>query len=252
MHKFIRNIIERLRRFIQRWTRDTAGETAPPIRRDEASLAVTFLDRFGTAVLTRSGILFQGIRYHDRAIAEMLLHDLSCLESGSHARAKVTIKWDPSDVASISVWNRAARPRPRWVTVPIADAGFREGTSFRQYEHIRQFAKDRHLAFSTEEERRDACERIRQHWEKLASRPPVRASRQSPSDVDPWADPLDDLIMDNIVDAEIDTAPSDADGIPKRRRPSKATVANVKRAKASKKVETSATPMPRLPDTERK
>lgn len=244
MHKFIRNIIERLRSFIRRGNRDSTCDTATPIGRDEASLAATCIDRFRTAVLTRSGILFKGIRYHNQTITEMLLDDLSPLESGPHARAKVTIKWDPSDVRSIGVWNCAASPYPRWVTVPFVDRSISEKLSFAHHESVREFAKAQFLAFRTEEERSEARERLRQHWEKLADLSPIRENRRSPSDADPWGDPLDDLIIDNTVAAEIATSAANRNS-PRGRKPSKAAADKAKRTRATKEAETTKARKPR-------
>jgi putative transposase len=257
MHKFLRDIIARLRRCVQGGLRDTTGpafgDTANPIR-DQIDHEID-LGRFNTAVLTRVGILFGGIQFHSQAITDMLLNELSRFDTKSNARVKVFIKWDPFDASAISVWNRAGRPHPRWVTIPIADAVVGRRLSFTHHAAVREFAKAHDLACSTEEERSEARERLRQHWKKLADRPPVRENRQAPRDVDPWDGPLHSDVRFTFDDplAWIEEAPFVADErSPRGRKPSKAAIAKTKRTKKRKKAETAATPTPRLPDTERK
>jgi hypothetical protein len=89
--------------------------------------------------------------------------------------------------------------------------GAAQRLSFAHHADVRNFAKTHDLAFLAEEQRSEAFERLRRHWEKLA-RPPIREGRQSPGDADLWGDPLDDLIIDNMVGTEIATAPSDDNG----------------------------------------
>ncbi len=181
MKNFIRTCIERLRRFI-RGKRDTAEQApeyaAGPIR-GEVDLDAD-RGRFNTAVLTRSGIRFKGMQYHQQSVTEMLLDDISRFDSKSGARAKVTINWDPSDASRISVWNRAARPGPHWVTLPIGGDVTGERLSFADHVAIREFAKKHDLVFNTDEERSEARELLRQHWQEFAARPAVRENRQSP------------------------------------------------------------------------
>ena len=168
MRNFIRNIIDRLRDFIRADAHDTTepavNDSTRPIP-DEVDFDVD-RSRSSIVVLTRSGIRFKGLRYNSPAVAEMLVR----MRSGD--RVKVRIK-DPSDASSIFVWDSSDRPTPRWITVGIADAPTK-----LSFARLRDFARKQELAFSTEAERSEALERLKQHWKKLAEQLPIGESRQ--------------------------------------------------------------------------
>ena len=168
MRNFIRNIIDRLRGFIRADAHDTTEPTvndSPHPIPDEADFDLD-RSRSSIVVLTPSGIRFKGLRYNSPAVAEMLLR----MKSGD------CVKVDPSDASGIFVWDSSALPTPRWITVGIVDAPTK--LSFAQHPRLRDFAREQELAFSTEAERSEALERLKQHWKKLAEQPPIGESRQ--------------------------------------------------------------------------
>lgn len=224
MRNFIRSIIERLRPFMQR----ELPTTQPPA-------GAGSVERFDSAVLTPAGVRFKGIRFHDQADTAMLLD--------AHARngeryPKVVVKYDPSTVANISIWNGSARPHPTWVTLPVADPDLRKDVSFLQHEHMRRFAKDHDLAFSTEADRAKARQLLREHWGQLANQSPIIRETRASRNVDPWDRPLEDefaLTADDVVDVEIDPLQTSSEETrPRGRKPCKPILVKANRAKPRK------------------
>ncbi|MCA1411710.1 Mu transposase C-terminal domain-containing protein [Bradyrhizobium sp. NBAIM20] len=217
MRNFIRNIINGLRGFIRNEARETAqepvaGETIPAL--DEPVPAIVPAGSH-LATLTPAGILFKGIRYYNSALANML--------AGTKARMRVEARIkDPSDASSIFVWDDTARPAPRWITVPAVDI---PAMSFAEHARLRDFARNKDLAFITEADRAKARELLREHWEKLAGGMPMRGSRQVRRDAD-----------DDIVKVELDQGDA-AEPSPRERKQSKAAIAKTTRTKRLKTAE---------------
>jgi putative transposase len=229
------------------------------------------LGRVDTATISGAGIKFKNMRWHDEAVTTMLLNDLVRFENKrsqsqltyGQARARVVVKWNPADTSSISVWNRGGEPHPYWVTMPNADPEFLKGLSFWHHDRLREFAKAKDLEFSTEEQRWDAYNRLRNHWEKLAGQMPMRESRQARRglawhlgqfDDTTFNEPIE-ITLDDIKDVEVEASTAglnkvEPEGVPdelaaalldrdnkaaKGRTPSKTTVAKIKRKKAENK-----------------
>jgi hypothetical protein len=95
-------------------------------------------------------------------------------------------------------------------TVGIADAPTK--LSLAPHARLRDFARKQELAFSTEAERSEALERLKQHWKKLAEQPPIGESRQQLRAVD----------LSNPTEDEADIA--DILKRPRGRRPSKPAI----------------------------
>lgn len=231
------------------------------------------LGRVDTATISGSGIKFKNMRWHDESVTSLLLNDLVRLEKKrsqdprtfGQSRARVIVKWNPADTGSISVWNRGGEPKPYWVTMPNADPEFLKGLTFWHHDRIREFAEAKGLEFSTEEQRWDAFNRLRRHWETLAGQMPMRKSRQARRGLafelgqfdDTTANEPIDITLDDIrdVEAEASTAglnKAEPEGVPdqlaaelldrdntpnKGRTPSKAAVAEGQKTKNRKKAE---------------
>jgi putative transposase len=231
------------------------------------------LGRVDTATISGNGIKFKNMRWHDESVTSLLLNDLVRLEKKrsqdprtfGQSRARVIVKWNPADTGSISVWNRGGEPKPYWVTMPNADPEFLKGLTFWHHDRIREFAEAKGLEFSTEEQRWDAFNRLRRHWETLAGQMPMRKSRQARRGLafelgqfdDTTANEPIDITLDDIrdVEAEASTAglnKAEPEGVPdqlaaelldrdnepnKGRTPSKATTAKGQRTKKRKKAE---------------
>jgi putative transposase len=231
------------------------------------------LGRVDTATISGNGIKFKNMRWHDETVTTALLNDLVRYEKKrsqdprtfGQSRARVIVKWKPSDASSISVWNRGGEPRPYWVTMPNADPEFLKGLSFWHHDQIREFAKAKDLEFSTEEQRWDAFNRLRNHWETLAGRMPMRETRQARRGLAWEFGQFDDttvnepiaITLDDIKDAEVEASTAglnkvEPEGVPdqvaaelldrdnepnKGRTPSKVTIAKGQRTKTRKKAE---------------
>jgi hypothetical protein len=156
-------------------------------------------------------------------------------------------------------------PRPYWVTMPNADPEFLKGLSFWHHDQIREFAKAKDLEFSTEEQRWDAFNRLRNHWETLAGQMPMRETRQARRGLAWEFGQFDDttvnepiaITLDDIKDAEVEASTAglnkvEPEGVPdqvaaelldrdnepnKGRTPSKVTIARGQRTKTRKKAE---------------
>ncbi|GAB9109860.1 Mu transposase C-terminal domain-containing protein [Bradyrhizobium diazoefficiens] len=237
MRKFITDIIERIGRFIGR---RPSAETDPMPRAVDGEAGIRIPPgRLDTAVLTKAGILLNGIRYQSAALAELPL------KSGSHRR--IAIKWNPDDASQIQVLDRALPGEIKWITVQAADIPGE--MSFAEHARVREFAKTHDLAFSTESERAEAFERLKRHWEKLAGRPSVRARRIASEWNGPVGDEVDiiDLPSESIMETPL---------APKARlcgrKSDKAAVLKAKRTKTRKATEAKAKAPTRTSRTKRK
>lgn len=229
------------------------------------------LGRVDTATISGNGIKFRNMRWHDESLTSLLLNDLVRYETKrsqdprtfGQSRARVIVKWNPADASSISVWNRGGEPNPYWVTMPNVKAEALKGLTFWHLDRIREFAEEQDLEFSPEEDRWEAFNRLRNHWETLAGQMPMRETRQARRGLAWELGQFDDntvnepiaITLDDIKDVEVEASTAglnkaEPEGVPdqlaaelldrdntpnKGRTPSKATVAKGQRTKARKK-----------------
>ncbi|QAU48848.1 integrase catalytic domain-containing protein [Bradyrhizobium guangzhouense] len=231
------------------------------------------LGQVHTATISGNGIKFKNMRWHDEATTSMLLDDLvrfekkrsQDLRTFGQSRARVVVKFNPADASSISVWNRGGEPKGYWVTMPNVNAEALKGMSFWHLDRIREFSKEKDLEFSPEEDRWEAQNRLRKHWETLAGQMPMRQARQARRGLgwslgqfdDTTTNELPDITLDNITDAVAEASTAglnkvEPEGVPdhvaaelldrdntpnKGRTPSKSAIAKTKRTKARNKAE---------------
>lgn len=105
--------------------------------------------------LTRAGIEFLGLQYHERGATSQLLNDLAGIApqrgAGNGARSHtVKVKYNPANLGEIHVWNER---RKRYDTLPCTEPEYAEGLSKKQHELIREFAAQRNEAFSSRTDR---------------------------------------------------------------------------------------------------
>jgi putative transposase len=105
--------------------------------------------------LTRSGVEFSGLQFHDQGKTSGLLNDLVGIEPVRNQRigsgtATVKIKYNPANLAQIHVWNLR---RNRYVTLPCTDEKYAAGISAWHHKKLKQWALDQGYAFNSEEER---------------------------------------------------------------------------------------------------
>ncbi|MDB5555359.1 MAG: Integrase, catalytic region [Rhizobium sp.] len=161
------------------------------------------LSRRATVRLTRSGITFNHMKFHDRVKTSKLLDDLTGKakrrdqpkSAVGSARCWVDITWDPIDASKIQVWNDGAKP-PRFVTLPNRDrqfvkmppgihlqrdarVEFTRPLSFWHAEKVRIFAKESSLPFELDEQKWVARNKLMVKWEKAAGLLPMREHRDS-------------------------------------------------------------------------
>ena len=166
------------------WRNKIAQHRRPFIRNINALNAS--LGRVDTASLSRAGIKFRNMRFHDKALTELLLEDLRKAQAkrsqsdgpDASSTAKVKIKWNPIDAASIEVWNSSGTPKPHYVTLKNVDPKF-DGLSFWHWEKIQEFATENKLDFRIEDERWKARDRLQQTWKKLSAKLPMRETRDA-------------------------------------------------------------------------
>jgi hypothetical protein len=130
------------------------------------------------------------------------------------------------------VWDSSARPTPRWITVDIADVPTK--LSFARHARLRDFVRKRELAFSTEAERSEALEQLKQHWKKLAEQLPIGESRQQLRAID-----LSNPTEDEADIADILKRP--------RRKPSKPAIYKAKRTRHTRRSRSPQRPPDDLP-----
>ena len=156
------------------------------------------LGRMARVRLTRRGIKFKYMVFHDQTKTSKLLEDMSHKakrrdQPGSpvgSARCWVTIKWDPIDASNIQVWDDGVKP-PRFVTLPNqnrqfvmmppgahrqrdAKTEFTRPISFWSAEKVRIFAKETSMPFKTDEQKWVARNKLREKWERIAGLLPMR------------------------------------------------------------------------------
>lgn len=171
------------------------------------------LGRVHDGTLTRRGIRFKNMEFHDEPITGRLLEDLVAFERKrrqsdkplSSARVDVKFKWNPADAVSISVWNRAAEP-PCYERLPNRDEIYADGLSYWHQSQILKFAKEQGLAMSTEFDRCEARDRLRRKWEKLiGAKLAMRPKRAAIRGLTPSQDDFEDRIKreEDAPDGEV-------------------------------------------------
>jgi len=146
-----------------------------PFIRDITALNA-LMGRIDDAVLTRKGIRFENMTFHDETLTSALLFDLVRYEkkrsqsddTSASGRVKVKIKYNPADASTIQVWNRGGDAKPHYVSLPNLDEKFFNNLSFWHWKKICEFAKSEDLDFSSEEDRWSARNRLRLLWEELS------------------------------------------------------------------------------------
>ena len=127
---------------------------------DNVAALDSILGRVEERTLTKAGIRFRNLVFHDRTKTATLLNKLVSFEKKrsqpgkpyQSARVRVKIKWNPADASKIEVW--PIRSSERFATtLPNRDKRFSEGISFWHAENVRQQAVELDL---------------RELWQKIA------------------------------------------------------------------------------------
>lgn len=100
--------------------------------------------------LTRAGVEFLGLQFHDQVVTSALLNDLAGITprrgEGRGSRSyTVKIKYNPANLGEIHVWNDR---RKRYETLPCTEPEYADGLSKKQHEILRSFAASRNEGFS--------------------------------------------------------------------------------------------------------
>jgi putative transposase len=129
--------------------------------------------------LTKAGIRFRDMVFHDRDKTSLLLNDLVAYERKrdqsdkryASARVRVKVKWNPSDCSQVEVW--PIRSSERYATtLPNRDSRFSEGLSFWHAEKAKEYAEERDLEFRTDDQKWLARDRLQHLWRKIAGMVP--------------------------------------------------------------------------------
>lgn len=125
--------------------------------------------------LTKAGIRFRNLRFHDRDKTTDLLNELLADERKreqsdkpyASARVRVKVKWNPADASKIEVW--PIRSKERFpTTLPNLDERFTDGISFWHAEKVQEFAEERDMAFHTDYQKWEARNRLQELWRGIA------------------------------------------------------------------------------------
>lgn len=153
---------------------------------DDLDFLAASMGTVDTATLDRQGIRFKECRFHDPDVTERLLADMFPStpvrdrrgRTGS-ATAKVKIKFNPSDLTQIQVWNPKAQPKARYVSLPNWDQAYasQPGLGFWHHDRVRGWAKAQNMAFKTDEERVRARDSLRAATENAAPEAKIAAMR---------------------------------------------------------------------------
>ena len=121
---------------------------------DVAGFQREIMDMRSGVQLSKSGVRMFRLRYHDPRAVPILLDDLVPLECKRQRReeatATVKVKFDPSDISRIHVWNRRTR---KYVTLRCADETYSDGMPLWFHKLLLKLAREEAAAFNTEEER---------------------------------------------------------------------------------------------------
>lgn len=125
-----------------------------------------------------AGIVFKGLSYTDKVLTRALLDDLAASaprrRPTKNPSAKVKIKYDPSDLGCIHVWNSKTK---RYVTLPCTQPRYASGLPVWLHERVREFAKAEALAFNTLDERLEARESLSALIHEIAPEARTREKR---------------------------------------------------------------------------
>ncbi|MFC3068921.1 Mu transposase C-terminal domain-containing protein [Phenylobacterium soli] len=129
--------------------------------------------------LTKSGVQVFGLQFHDEAATAALLQDLISTspireQRKGSATARVKIKFNPADLGRIHVWNER---RKLYVTLPCTHDGYADGISLWQHERLSEWAEQKGLEFSSEDDRNRARAALIANIERLAPELKVRQRR---------------------------------------------------------------------------
>lgn len=107
------------------------------------------------ARVTTSGVDLFGLQFHDQAKVEGLIEDLIALQpkrgqSNGSASVLAKVKYNPVNISEIHVWNAK---RNKYVTLPCLDTTYASGISLWHHQKTQEWAKNKGLEFSTEEDR---------------------------------------------------------------------------------------------------
>ncbi|MGI4880519.1 MAG: Mu transposase C-terminal domain-containing protein [Janthinobacterium lividum] len=126
--------------------------------RDERVLDVLTMNRARGRRLTRNGITFAGLRYHDPEAVAALLEESAGIEKvgrriANSATGTVDIRYDPMNLGSILVYGgKSDMP----VRLPCTTPDYAEGLGLWQHKQIREWTVRENREFNTPEERLSA------------------------------------------------------------------------------------------------
>lgn len=134
--------------------------------------------------LTRSGVKFRNMSFHDQANTSALLNDLVALQPKKTqsdktyvtGRVRAKIKYQPHDCSHIEVWNPVTK---RYVSLFNRDEKYSNGLSFWAADRVRAFARQLDLAFTSDEQRWHARNMLRQHYEAFMPAQRVGTTREA-------------------------------------------------------------------------
>lgn len=147
---------------------------------DDITALDRVLGRVKICTLTKAGVRYDNMQFHERSNTTMLLDELLRFEAKrtqsrdttASARIKVKIKYNPADASCIHVWHPG---RHEYVTLYNRDDRYCEGLSFWAAKQIHKFAKQQDMAFVTEEQRVRARVKMREFWSQFVIKKVVPA-----------------------------------------------------------------------------
>jgi putative transposase len=151
---------------------------------DDISSLDALLGATAEVSLTRAGVRFKNMKFHDQKNTTRLLDQLVRFEAKrgqsdktyASGRVRAKIKYNPADCSRIEVWNPSSK---QYVTLWNRDAAFSESLSFWAAARIFEYAKSLDLAFKTDEHRALARNRLREHWEAFMPEQRMRNTREA-------------------------------------------------------------------------
>lgn len=135
--------------------------------------------------LTRAGVKFKNMKFHDRDATSRLLDELlhaaakrsQSSKPYASGRIKVKAKYNPADASEIHVFNEERR---EYVTLPNRDQSFcAGGLSFWAAQQIYEYAKEKDLAFQSDHQRWLARNELRKSYERFLPSAPLKVTKKA-------------------------------------------------------------------------
>jgi putative transposase len=164
---------------LRKW-REGVRSTGINVFADDPRLLDALIGIADEVRVTRDGVDWQGLRFHDPvAVTRLLSNNGHASPRRNPPKGSVSIvakmKGNPGDLSQIAVWDATARD---YEYLPCVDRRYSAGLDIGAHRQLTAYAKAANLAFRTDDERMKVKNRLRAHIEHLSPALTMRARRK--------------------------------------------------------------------------